>query len=353
MILKPEQELTLQNAFSFLTERYIFTEAQARNADKYFELEWPNQIAKRIMRENEKRWEKGVKLYAKQLNMQKATMRIIEKHTKEDYDKAVDDNLQKILRVERTKATIEDWTQASFEGFEKLCKRMPKVMTEATGFVWSFKQLLVREGENINIIPVLARSFSLDGEECVDNSDFYNDVHDYDAIVKGEGGEMSIQNFLEEEILSQRLIIMGDTSPAGFAQNYIKLQQNYMESLPSFSFPLTIRDIARMEGVSEFFLQADKFLYAIKDFDYENDGNRYFDMYPFLTQKAKDVLNEIYNNLQAERFAEEMRNPEVLITADFSLYKKESAVARNELKEQVADFRQEKLPDMEIYLTKQ
>ena len=335
----------LDELFSLLTDRFGLIESKVNLAEKYYKYASVDEIVEDIMKNSEKVWEHKSQVYKRKKDMQKAAMRVILRHAREDFALQFQNNLNKIQSFERESANMDIWFTAVEEGFVYLASHMPKVMTKLTYYPWEDKELVIREGANKQTFLVTVPSGQY-------QEDFFDKEYDYeDVIVSKDSQSVSLQNFLAKQIEDKKLIIRGTPKVIAMDRNTIKLHPNYVDSLPCLSLPITCEDIDRLKILAQKFDSAEEMLDKLNMFDAKNDGNRYFELYPELKNSLLHIVLGIKREIEDENKREDCFDCGV----DYSKsneFRKSEQTGKEALEERLADFKQSKLPDVEIYLDK-
>lgn len=276
-------------------------------------------------------------------------MRMILKHAKEDFAAHCKDDYNKLVSFEVENDSMENWFAGLHAAFDYLSANLGKCMSEVTGYPWQNKWLVVKEGGHKKVINIAVPSRD-DDEET-----FFDKAHDYEEIMYDYAGNaMSLQNFLEQEIRERRLVIAGEKLPTEFDKNFIKLHSSYIDALPKISVPIKDADLDLIALMSTRFPAAQKELSRLKHYGKSGEGNAYFDLFPRLNDYMVELIKKEEKAIKQEKREESMLP--LLDDVDHSLsmnYRKQIRDSEPVFAQRLDDFRQDKLPDTEIYLVRE
>lgn len=337
-----------EDMYSFLMIKSFLVAQKALFPQKHYAVLDPKDRVAEIMKAAEKTWADKLKKYKKpqQQNMRNAAMRMILKNSRADYDNFVKEGIQKLSIREVDEASTSDWLHAINSGYIEFYEDLPRIMTDMTSYEWVRATITVAEGQDLAYFDVV-----IPAERASDA--IYQEPVDYESVWIARGGEkLSLNNYLMGEIRSHNLIVLGSAAADyPLAQNSVKLHPSYIASLPSMSLPLTRSDMDLMRRLANFFPAAQDELALLDDFDADNDGNEYFRIYSKLEAKLKERVEAVYGTLSGRREAA-LPLGGIDPKSKMCRFKVQSDAERENLEIKLHDFKEEKLPDVEIYLVK-
>lgn len=332
-----KMSITLEDMLSMYMSRFFALASNAKRENSVVKIQYPRQIIEEIMQEAEVTWVQKMKLYAKQPNMQKATMRNILKHSRENYTARCVAAMQEMSNARYEDYRLAHWFEACREGFLEFGEDLPAVMERITGFKWVNTTLSIKEGRKVKDISVTV-------PKNENTLDIYNKEYDFeDEMYDRAGNPISLQNFFAREIENRHLIIRGDSYVDRFDCNAIKLHPSYIHSLPSLSMPIKSLDVDYLKVLAEKYDSAEEELDKLRHFDHRNDGNRYFELFPKLEGELKAYIEGKAKKTQIDLTKQE----------DIKEYKQQARRNEDLLENRLQEFRESKLPNTEIYLVKQ
>lgn len=338
--------LDVDDLYSIYTKKLMLAALKAKMPEKYYAPTAPEAIVETIMADAEIEWKQKMKTFGKNKRMQKACMRNIIKKSRAAYQEKAKNNLHKVTQLVDDREMVDIWFDAVHAGYDDFVDDLATVMLEVTGMPWADSVLKIKEGNTIKTFDV-----TIPAEDLKDG--IYGKVCGYeDVFCDCHGNMMSLENYLRSEIDHHRLIIKGEKGIRTFDEDEILLNRSYMHTLPCIAMPLKPGDRDMVRDLAKFFERAEEELCSITFSEDKNCKNEYFTLFPKLNDQLLAKINEQKRALERENEeAQEAAHKGTL--SKKKEYKQSVKECEEVLESRLAGFRQDKLPNEEIYLVKE
>lgn len=236
-------------------------------------------VQEKIELSNQKKWKKALSIH-KTDDMFMARIRTLKKSGMETLQKYKDDLNDK----ENRNIYYASWFNQVRQGFALMRENMHGVMSEMTGQDWFKVEFVVANGQQCKVIEVVAPREIAQSEIFTKPQNFEN------VITLSNGENLSLYNYFQGLIQSKQLIILGEKGDNSIDRNTIILQDGFIYNLPALSLPINNADIETLNLLARGFDSAKQELSYTQNFNSENEGNYYFEVYPEMEKFLESAM---------------------------------------------------------------